>query len=126
MSWRYEIRTGILRRVTADIQSQFMGGYSGCRDGKNNPAMCTVANLGPIPIGVYRIGDPYDTDTHGPFVLPLTPDAANEMHGRSGFLIHGDSTKEPGTASEGCIIQPRAVREQIHQSGDRELEVVEG
>lgn len=121
MKWVYEQRSGLMRHE----DERFLGGYSGCKEGKNCPEMQAVHNLGPIPKGIYRIGDPYDTETHGPFVLPLTPDVANVMWGRTGFLIHGDSTRDPGTASEGCIIQPRAVRELIHQSGDRLLEVIE-
>jgi len=64
-----------------------------------------------------------DTVTHGPYVLPLTPSLNNQMFGRSGFLIHGDSVVNPGTASEGCIILPRAVRQQIWGAGDHVLQV---
>lgn len=78
-------------------------------------------NIGPLPRGLYSISDPYDTDTHGPFVLRLTPDLGNEMFGRAGFLMHGDNSTH--TASEGCIIQARAVREQVAKSGDKKLEV---
>lgn len=121
MTWKYEQRSGHLYHE----ETCFMGGYSGCAEGKNNPEKQDVPNVGPIPRGIYRICDPYDTAQHGPYVLPLVPDSANEMHGRFGFMIHGDSKSEPGSASLGCIIQPRAVRELIHQSGDRMLEVVE-
>lgn len=125
MTWIFEQRTGYLRHEKDGDIRGFLGGYSGCKEGKNNPACQDLHNVGPIPRGIYRIGDPVDTLTHGPFVLPLTPDAANEMHGRSGMLIHGDSHARPGEASQGCIIQARAVRELIHESGDRQLEVVE-
>jgi hypothetical protein len=81
---------------------------------------------GPIPAGKYFIGTPHDTLTHGPFVLPLTPDPANEMFGRSAFLMHGDSVVDPGTASRGCIIMSRAVRKQVAASGDAELRVISG
>ena len=120
MTWTYEQRTGWLSHDGEKVSR----GYSGAKEGKNNPEMQDVANVGPIPEGKYEIGEPSDTKTHGPYVLHLTPDAANEMYGRSGFLIHGDSVVNPGTASEGCIIQPRAVREQVWNSGDRDLEVV--
>ena len=62
--------------------------------------------------------------THGPYVLPLTPDPENLMYGRDGFLIHGDSITNPGSASEGCIILPRSARTMIAASGDNRLEVV--
>jgi hypothetical protein len=57
-------------------------------------------------------------------VLPLNPDPENDMHGRGGFLIPGDSKSDPGNASKGCIILPRKYREQIWESGDRTLVVV--
>ena len=107
-------------------------GYSGYDDpesgkqGKNNPELENVEDVGPIPVGKYFIGSPHDTLTHGPFVLPLTPDPANEMFGRSAFLIHGDSVVDPGTASRGCIIMGRAVRKQVAVSGDKLLQVISG
>jgi hypothetical protein len=107
-------------------------GYSGFDDplsgqaGKNNPDLQNVHEVGPIPVGRYVIGSPHDTLTHGPFVLPLTPDAANEMFDRSGFLIHGDSVVEPGTASRGCIIMSRTIRNEVAASGDHVLTVISG
>lgn len=98
-------------------------GYSGAGDCKNVPDAQVIHNRGPIPIGLYKIGKHVDTVTHGPFVLPLTPSEANTMYGRDGFLIHGDSVIHPGTASEGCIILPRDVREEIEASGDQWLAV---
>lgn len=120
MTWTYSQETGQLSQdgLIAAV------GYSGAGEGKNNPAMQEVHNVGPIPRGFYDIGEPCDTKTHGPYVLHLHPAAENEMCGRSSFLIHGDSVLHPGTASEGCIIMPRTVRERIWNSGDRRLEVV--
>jgi hypothetical protein len=46
------------------------------------------------------------------------------MFGRSGFLMHGDNIRLPGTASEGCIILPRDLREAIWNSADHTLEVI--
>lgn len=120
MTWKYEQETGILSHNGADVAI----GYSGSGNGKNNPAMQDVQKIGPIPVGEYFIGQPCDTPTHGPYVLRLSPNPNNEMCGRSGFLIHGDSIEHPGTASQGCIIMPRKVREQIWNSGDPTLEVV--
>jgi hypothetical protein len=107
-------------------------GYSGYndphsgQDGKNNPDLQNIHDVGPIPVGRYVIGTPHDTLTHGPFVLPLTPDADNEMFDRSCFLIHGDSVVEPGTASRGCIIMSRAIRNEVAASGDHLLTVISG
>jgi hypothetical protein len=119
MTWRYAQATGWLAHDGENVAE----GYSGAGEGKNNPAQQDVHNIGPIPVGQYTIGEPSDTKTHGPYVLHLTPDPANEMFGRSGFLIHGDSVVHPGTASEGCIIMPRTVREKIWVSADRDLVV---
>ncbi len=99
-------------------------GYSGFGIRKNSAIATAAHNLGPIPCGLYHIEDPKDTDTHGPFVLPLAPSLENQMFGRSGFLIHGDSLAHPGEASEGCVILDRTIREKIAASGDRLLEVV--
>jgi Protein of unknown function (DUF2778) len=98
--------------------------YSGKGEYKNKPEAQNIKNWGPLPCGVYRIGDPFDDPIHGPDCLRLTPDAANEMYGRDGFLIHGDSIAHPGTASEGCVVTSRANREKIHLSQDRELHVL--
>ena len=118
---RYEIATGKWFAPNGELLGI---GYSGFPpDGKNNPGMCDVANIGPIPPGSYTILFPRTIVQHGPYVLPLVPAPSNEMHGRSGFLIHGDSKTSPGTASHGCIILPRNVREAIWGSGDRELTV---
>jgi hypothetical protein len=118
--WTFEQQTGDLRYEGKVVAS----GYSGHEAGKNNPKMQHVPCIGPIPEGYYTIASPIDTASHGPYVLHLTPFQHNQMFGRSGFLIHGDSVKQPGTASEGCVILGRMVREAIWQSGDRTLRVV--
>jgi hypothetical protein len=126
--WTYIQKTGQLFHNGESVAT----GYSGYDDpqtsqeGKNNPDLENVADVGPIPVGNYAIGTPVDTVTHGPFVLPLTPDPANEMFGRAGFLMHGDSVVEPGTASRGCIIMGRPVRDQVAASGDNSLQVISG
>ncbi|MFZ0285239.1 MAG: tlde1 domain-containing protein [Terriglobales bacterium] len=126
--WTYVQKTGELLHDGLHIAV----GYSGWDDpetrqmGKNNPELARIEEIGPIPVGKYFIGTPHDTLTHGPFVLPLTPDPANEMFGRSAFLIHGDSVVEPGTASRGCIIMSRVVRKQVAASGDNRLQVISG
>lgn len=119
MTWFYSQKTGTLRH-NSDVESV---GYSGNGLGKNNPNAQDVHNVGPLPQGSYQIGSPRDTDTHGPFVLPLSPSMNNTMFGRSGFLIHGDSIAHPGQASDGCIILAKDVRERIAASLDNELDV---
>ena len=119
--WTYKQSTGELTNAAGDVVAK---GYSGAPAGKNNPAMQNVPDVGPIPEGQYTIGTPFNSPDHGPFAMHLTPDPANEMFGRSAFLMHGDSLEHPGCASEGCIIMPRPVREATWNSGDLALLVV--
>lgn len=99
-------------------------GYSGFGAGKNNPALQDQRDVGPIPQGIYEIGPPHDTTTHGPHVMSLTPADGTDTFGRGGFLIHGDSKEHPGAASHGCIILPPDLRSKISASGDSQLQVV--
>jgi hypothetical protein len=120
-SWTYAQKTGELQLDGKHVSR----GYSGASVGKNNPAKENVPNIGPIPRGDWTIaGPPVDSTDHGPYVLKLNPAPSTETHGRSGFLMHGDSKEHPGSASHGCVILPRAVREELWQSGDLDLEVV--
>lgn len=100
-------------------------GYSGNGRGKNNPSMQAVVAVGPIPRGKWQIQPPYNSANVGPYALILDPLPGTDTKGRSAFRIHGDSIKNPGTASHGCIILPRVIRERIWASGDRVLEVIE-
>ena len=123
MAWIYEQLTGRL----FDADGNLVGvGYSGAGQWKNRPSAQNVKDRGPIPAGSYIVHDPVDTHTHGPYALPLSPHLDNKMFDRAGFLIHGDSMVDPGSASEGCVIQARDVREKIGKSTDRELIVVSG
>jgi hypothetical protein len=118
MPWRYHQRTGELTH-----NGQRIGrGYSGAQpNGYNNPQTEGIRNIGPIPRGNYRIGNPRNTQTHGPHAMDLTPVGHNAL-GRDGFMIHGDRrTGLPGRASTGCIILNRQIREQISRSGDHTL-----
>jgi Tlde1 domain len=121
LMWTYEIVTG---RVYSDSGELTGIGYSGAPAYKNDPNKVRYENLGPIPPGLYKMKPPEDTEKHGPYVIWLDPDPANQMFGRSEFGIHGDKIGAPGTASEGCIIQSRGVRETMWNSGDHDLRVV--
>ena len=123
--WVYAQASGELSRD--DDAAVVSTGYSGSGEGKNNPAMQQIHDVGPIPRGIWHIGDPECVETvgpHGPFVLPLTPADGTETFGRSGFLCHGDSYNHPGQASHGCIVLNRHVREAIAASHDQLLKVV--
>jgi hypothetical protein len=115
--WRYEQSTGKLWKLVAV-------GYSGRDEAKNQPDLDSIKNRGPIPSGQWKITEKFDSDRRGPYCLRLEPLPGTDAHGRSAFLIHGDSISAPGTASEGCVILDRKSRETIWSSGDRDLEVV--
>lgn len=105
----------------------FAKGYSGKYSGKNNPEMEAVKMTGPLPCGIYRIGDSYLHPMKGPITMDLEPDPSNDMFGRDLFRIHGDSIANPGFASEGCIVLPHEARVEVAKlvaAGDRLLEVV--
>ena len=73
---------------------------------------------GPIPIGTWKFGkgfkDPHRGDPS--FILTPTKDVFI-LPGRSGapgsFMIHADSVKSPGNASEGCIILNKDSRNKL-------------
>ena len=121
--WVYHQSSGRLTRDDVEIAV----GYSGIGEGKNNPALQGVHDVGPIPRGFWSLGPVQCVTTsgpHGPFVIPLLPNAGTNTHGREGFLIHGDSVQHPGSASHGCIILPRAIREEMVAVHDPDLEIV--
>jgi Protein of unknown function (DUF2778) len=121
LSWKYQQSTGWLLGTDGSV----FKGYSGAEpEGFNNPAMQEVHNIGPIPQGMYTIEAPMDTEAHGPYALPLIPVEGNQMFGRSSFLMHGDSIESPGTASEGCVIMARAIRQIVWNSTDHVLQVI--
>lgn len=120
MTWLYKQSNGELTHDGVYIGT----GYSGTSIGRNNPVAQAIANIGPIPEGEYTIGPAFMHPTKGPLVMRLFPESANEMYGRYGFLIHGDSIKAPGTASNGCIILSHDIRQKITGSDDNNLTVI--
>jgi len=117
--WTWDQSAGLLMRAGKSWR-----GYSGAGRGKNNPVMEAAVGVGPIPQGRWTIRGQHDSANTGPCTLVLTPDHGTQTFGRSEFRIHGDSIAHPGTASHGCIILPRAVRDAIWASGDRALQVI--
>jgi len=119
--WRYQQSTG---ELTEPSGSALAKGWAGHGEGLNNPAMQSDPDIGPLPAGNYTIGEPHDSPHTGPFTMDLMPAPENQMFGRSEFRIHGAAEEHPELSSDGCIILPRPVRENIWQSGDREIEVI--
>lgn len=105
-------------------------GYSGFQEGRNNPDMQDRRAVGPIPRGFWRIGEVYDSARVGRRTIPLyklddSPgDDVDAVSGRSAFRIHGDNPRGDQSASRGCIILPRVVREAIINSNHEILRVV--
>lgn len=127
--WVYEQATGHLFELDPALNQSGVvvgTGYSGSGVYKNRPDAQSLKDLGPIPCGIYTIGKPFDSSEHGPYCLPLLPHIGNEMFDRDNFLMHGDSKHAPGTASHGCVIMSRAIRELVGESEDDLLSVVRG
>jgi type VI secretion system (T6SS) effector TldE1-like protein len=113
----YSQSTGSLKQAISHALTVIGTGYAGGNcgknpEGRNNPAMEGVRCVGPLPRGVYTIGAPVDHTHLGPCAMPLTPDPANDMMGRSAFFIHAD-TVTFGDASEGCIVLGPTIRRHI-------------
>ena len=117
MPWTYSQTTGVLTDPSGNVAAS--NGYSGAGRGRNNQSMENVANTGPIPRGSYRIGDAHHSAHTGPVSMNLSPAGATNTFGRSAFRIHGDNLSH--TASQGCVILGRDVRERINGSTDRTL-----
>lgn len=115
----YYVNSGMLKHNGERVA----GGYSGAPEYKNNSQYECLKDRGPLPRGTYTITAPFRHPHAGPFTLRLVPAAANHMCDREGFMIHGDSTTEPGQASQGCIILPLQIRKKIWDSNDRDLRV---
>lgn len=120
IKFTYEQKTG---RFLGIDSKPMATGYSGHAAGINNPDMQDVRATGPIPRGEWQIGTAYKSASLGPVVMNLDP-VGHDALGRSLFRIHGDNSKGDRSASHGCIILPRAIRERIAASGVARLVVV--
>lgn len=115
----YEQSTGLLYLVDPeDGRALVARGYAGKGVGINEPSFEERVAEGPIPRGMWRIYPPVQHERLGPVSLPLawigeTKESWVAGNGRSGFYIHGDNRHANGTASSGCIILDRTVREWI-------------
>lgn len=98
-------------------------GHAGNGAGKNNPGMETVHNVGPLPVGHYKIGQWGTHAQLGPISAPLIPQPDENgsyawLYGRGGFYVHGPEF------SEGCIVMPEPVRLAMSQGVDQDIEVI--
>ena len=75
-----------------------------------------AGDTGSLPQGSYDLGPP--TNQKGPLTIPLRPRPGTNLGGRpGGFLIHGDNKARNHSASHGCIIQERNIRQAIADCG---------
>lgn len=119
-TWTYSQHTGEM----CDPDGMLVEvGYSGAHPYINKPRAEWREDEGPIPTGEYIINSAIDHETCGPVSIPLEPDDYNKMHGRSAFLIHGDTAEMDQTGSTGCIIMSKETRELIDASEVRLLTV---
>lgn len=119
MAWTYNVRLKTFKHNGAYRLSALYPGAPGYKD---NPTHECVKDLGPIPKGKYKIvGIPFTHERAGKFTLRLESDKSNNMCGRNGFLIHGESRDHPGEASNGCIVLEPDFRKAIWNSMDKEL-----
>lgn len=116
----YNSRSGVLT-----LRGQVLGiAYSGHGDGLNNPALEAEPGLGPIPRGTYIMGAPHTSQNTGPYTMDLTP-VGHTAFGRSLLRMHGDNRSGDESASHGCIVTNRKIRETIWRlNDDRKLDVV--
>jgi hypothetical protein len=116
MTWLYSQSLGTISHDTEIVGEGYAGKELDC----NNPWSETKKGYGPLPRGLYRVGPSYRHSKLGSVTMNLSPIGHN-AHGRTAFRIHGDSRLRPGTASEGCIVLPLAIRQKIADSNDKEI-----
>ena len=124
--WEYAQSTGKLTYVSDATGKRYeIGtGYSGKGEGLNNPLRAFRKNEGPIPQGDWKISEAFKHKSKGSVVMKLSSAASEQAYGRSEFLIHGDNDAMNKTASEGCIILDKSIRDRIAKSKDKNLKVV--
>jgi len=111
VNWEYVQATGEMRRDGVVVGV----GYSGDPEHKNDVRYESFRSKGPIPRGAYRMIYVYPRHPKlGELAITLRP-VGHDCLGRSNFMIHADSVKKPGTASEGCIVIDRKIRKAMAQ-----------
>lgn len=87
----------------AFIEGKAVSGRGKC---KNNPDCFSIRNEGPLPEGIYSLGELGDTpNPHNPARVPIRRDPITEVYDRSNFQIHPLGRR----GSQGCIaiLRPR-------------------
>ena len=131
MTLIYSQSKGSMCDATDEKNPRILGrGYSGHPPFVNDPCAEALKARGPIPRGKYRVSHPWNHVRLGSVAMFLEPVDPAAMKGRSGFFIHGDNSYGNNTASHGCIILSRKIRDEIATlrsvaKGDLILEVIE-
>lgn len=120
MPWVYKVSS---HNFYLNGTYQFDALYAGKPGFKNDSANECVINKGPLPRGTYTIGPAFYHKRTKAYTMRLTPYPENQMCGRDGFLIHGNSGDHPLSASNGCIILGLNGRITINKSTDKILVV---
>lgn len=108
----YEQSTGKFYENHGDHRTYLGVGYSGKYPYTNDPDAQHRTGLGPIPRGRWQAGLQRSHSRLGPVTISLGPVGAQEPH-RSGFYIHGDNRRGDRSASSGCIILERGLRDRV-------------
>lgn len=120
MPWVYKVS---VHKFYLNGTFQFDAEYSGRPEFWNDSANECVSNKGPLPRGTYTIGPAFNHPRTRAYTMRLTPFIENQMCGRDGFMIHGNSVAHPTQASDGCIILNLSGRKIINGSTDKILVV---
>lgn len=120
MPWVYKVSA---HTFYLDGTYQFDAKYSGRPGFMNDSANECVKGKGPLPRGTYTIGPAFYHHKTKAYTMRLTPFIENQMCGRDGFMIHGNSDAHPWDASDGCIILNYHSRKTINASTDKILVV---
>lgn len=120
MPWVYKVG---VHKFYLNGSFKFDADYSGRPGFKNDSANECVSGKGPIPRGTYIIGPTFYHYKTKAWTMRLTPYPENQMCGRDGFMIHGNSSAHPLSASDGCIILNMSGRKEIDDSSDKILVV---
>lgn len=87
-----------------------------------------VNNYGPLPAGTYTIGSEQDNVLRNGKTrddsMRLYSDPGTWTYERGGLLIHDDNGVHNHSASEGCIVMDKKIRNKIGNSHDHILRVV--
>jgi hypothetical protein len=114
--WIYNNKTGELSIDGENISEGYSGKNTGKIKGLNNPAMLNKNSIGPIPNGIYKIGDSGYNEHMGEYVRleETNPNFLKENDRTPGtFYVHGNKRSGGFDASAGCIILPKEIRDMM-------------